>query len=92
MVEEKKRRIGELWSEYRRQVVAAGAGPLQVEETRRAFYAGAATLFGALMNVLGPESEPTETEFQALDEIALEFREHLDDLRKSIETAQEARR
>ena len=34
--------IGEQWESFRKEYVPADAGPVQVTETRRAFYAGAA--------------------------------------------------
>lgn len=72
-----KRRIGAEWASYLAGVVPADAGETQVEETRRAFYAGAASLFGFLMRQLDPGTEPTEGDIRALSEINAEFKEYL---------------
>lgn len=79
----KKRRIESQWLIFRSNVVPANAGSVQVEETRRAFYAGAATLFGTIMDLLEPGAEATENDLQAMDEIARELAEYTDSLRRS---------
>lgn len=38
----------EYWEDYRQHVVDRGAGPVQLFETRKAFYAGAIALLGLL--------------------------------------------
>jgi hypothetical protein len=49
--------IGELWAEYLEQVVPRRAGEEQREETKRAFYAGANGMFGAMLTATEPEDE-----------------------------------
>jgi hypothetical protein len=46
--------IEEAWKGYREHVVPPGASATQVEECRRAFFAGAATLFHGVMKSLSP--------------------------------------
>ena len=41
--------LEEGWNEYRQKVVPPKAGPVQVKETKRAFYAGAAAMFYTLI-------------------------------------------
>ena len=50
------------WTEYRRKELPVGAGPTQVKECRRAFYAGAEMLIQSIMHGLsaGPESSPED--------------------------------
>lgn len=62
------------WVGYRHKVVPAGAGPVQVEECRRAFFAGAQHLFASIMTVLEPGAEPTENDMQRMDHINNELR------------------
>jgi hypothetical protein len=62
------------WIGYRALVVPRGAGPVQVEECRRAFFAGAQALFASIMTVLDPGAEPTETDLKRMDAISDELR------------------
>jgi hypothetical protein len=45
------KRLEPEWLSYRRQVVPRDAGGVQVEECRRAFYAGAAALYAVVMGI-----------------------------------------
>lgn len=47
--------VREQWESYRRQVVPAGAMPIQVMVCRRAFYAGAEAFFALTLNVSGDD-------------------------------------
>ncbi len=42
--------LDEAWRDYQEMVIPDNAGLTQIEETRRAFYAGAATVAGFMMN------------------------------------------
>ena len=60
--------IGEAWASYREQVVPREAHAVQIEETKRAFYAGAAAMFGAMLEAVKPEEEEAcEGRLEALD-------------------------
>ena len=61
------------WENYRQMVVPADASPVQIDETRRAFYAGAAVLFHTIMRVLDPSDEPTEADLANMDDISREL-------------------
>jgi hypothetical protein len=47
------------WNSYRREVIPAEAPVIQVEECRRAFYAGCIHLFYAVLGIMDPGTEPT---------------------------------
>lgn len=49
--------VFEQWKSYERSVVPPDAPPVQREECRRAFYAGAAATFGLVMAATDPENE-----------------------------------
>lgn len=56
------------WKTYERMVIPADAGAVQREESRRAFYAGAAACFGLVMAATEPENEDDcEANLDALD-------------------------
>jgi hypothetical protein len=57
------------WITYLHKVVPASAGAVQIEETRRAFFAGAQHLFASIMTILEPGSEPTENDLKRMDHI-----------------------
>jgi len=46
--------IDDAWKRYREQIIPATAGPVQVEETRRGFYAGAWAVFRCFMDLEAP--------------------------------------
>src|SRR3990167_2905890 len=62
------------WMGYRLLVVPKGAGAVQVEECRRAFFAGAQALFASIMTILDPGTEPTEKALKRMDAIDAELR------------------
>jgi hypothetical protein len=49
--------IGEAWASYQAQVVPADAPPVQREECKRAFYAGAQAMYQAVMRAVEPADE-----------------------------------
>jgi hypothetical protein len=69
--------IATAWAAYEQQVIPPHAPDIQKVESRRAFYAGAASLFGAIMNLLEPGQEATEADLQRMDAIAAEIKEHV---------------
>ena len=52
--------VSEAWASYRERVLPADAGPIQVLECRRAFYAGVRALEGALEVISRPEVPEVE--------------------------------
>lgn len=67
--------VAESWQTYRAAVVPQGASPAQVEETRRAFYAGS---YFMLMNVAYNIGDDTTSEEEGI--------EHLEQLKAECET------
>ncbi|HKQ00514.1 MAG TPA: hypothetical protein VJ735_09310 [Actinomycetes bacterium] len=69
------------WASYRERVVPVNAHAIQVQESRRAFYAGAASLWGLLMTVLDPGEEPTDLDMAKMGA----FQAELDDFQRDVE-------
>lgn len=53
------------------------ASLVQVAEMRMAFFAGAQHLFGTIMTILDPGSEPTEADLRRMDLIDRELQQYL---------------
>lgn len=71
----RRRRIGAAWEKYRGQVVPASAPDVQVAETRKGFYAGAAALFGIVNGEVSPGDDVQPGDLQLLDDLAHELQE-----------------
>lgn len=71
------RLIQQHWESYRARVIPKDAGGVQVEETRRAFYAGAAIVFGALIHGVSPGEEVQATDLRMMDDLQTELDEFL---------------
>lgn len=54
------------WIHYS-AVLPPDAGPIQIEETRRAFFAGAYTLFHRILGQLQPGEDATNADLNLLD-------------------------
>lgn len=63
------------WTALRYMCIPATASQVQIEEMRKAFFAGAQHVFGSLMITLDPGTEPTENDFRRLDLISKELSE-----------------
>ena len=73
--------IAEEWERFRRDVVPAEASAVQVEECKRAFYAGATALFYGIMRTLSPGPEPTTADEQIMEAIEGELTVFADTVR-----------
>jgi hypothetical protein len=73
------------WLEYSKVAIPPDAGRVQVDETRRAFFAGAFVLFNAITAELDPGTEATEDDIRWLDEINAELTTWADEERKREE-------
>jgi hypothetical protein len=62
------------WAAYRMLVLPPMAPPMQVDECRIAFMAGAQHLFGSIMGIMDPGTEPTEADLRKMDLIEKELR------------------
>lgn len=69
------KRIATLFEGYRDMVIPADAGPVQVNECRQAFFAGATALFTLMMHSVEDGDEVTENEMATMEEIDAELRE-----------------
>jgi hypothetical protein len=71
----RKKLVEEAWIDYRTKVLdqAGILGAVQLQETRRAFYAGANGLFAAILNILEPGEEATDKDLAVMDDIQAEF-------------------
>ena len=59
--------IAKGWSSYLVTVMAPDAPPIQVRETKRAFYAGAQHFLMSVMRIMDPEAEPTDADMARLE-------------------------
>ncbi|UPK03079.1 hypothetical protein [Bradyrhizobium sp. 170] len=62
------------WVGYRLAVMSPQAPPIQLEECKMAFFAGALHLFQSIMTIMDPGSEPTEADLNKMDLIDKELR------------------
>ena len=65
------------WKSYLAEVVPKDAGEDQITETRRAFYAGAGSLFKTILNILEPGTEATDVDLQTMSLIDAELERFL---------------
>lgn len=65
------RTLETLWNSYRVRVVPANAPEIQVQECRRAFYAGATALLGEMLSI--PDGLTEEQEMEELMKIRQEL-------------------
>lgn len=61
------------WESYMKYVMPKDAPPVQVKETRQAFYSGAAVLFWTLMMDLDEDHEPTDEDLQKMENLQKEI-------------------
>jgi hypothetical protein len=52
--------IRQIWEQYEKEALPADAGPIQRKESKRVFYAGAATMFNLLMQVEEYSATPAD--------------------------------
>lgn len=73
--------LDKAWREYAIKIIPVDAPNVQFTESRRAFYAGAISLFNTMMDSVGPGVEPTDEEVAVLDSIKAEIDAYVDDLK-----------
>jgi hypothetical protein len=71
--------IDDSWKKYREQVIPAGAPAVQIEESRRAFYAGALACFGVFLSLEG-EDEETPADLAKLDRLKEQLDAYCDEM------------
>ena len=72
--------IANAWASYRERVMHPDSSVLQVQECRRSFYAGAATLLDSILGGLDGGSEPTDADMERMDQIHSELKQFLQDV------------
>lgn len=65
----------EEWKSYRQQVIPPTASDVQVTESKRAFYAGANSLFRLLQRTVSVGDEVSSADMRAMESIDREFKE-----------------
>ena len=68
--------IRDQWNEYASMVYPVGAPDFQLRELEQAFFAGALSLWTAIMKGLDPEAEPTADDMQRMADIETELIEY----------------
>jgi hypothetical protein len=63
------------WLGLRLAVISPTAPPVQLDEMRMAFFAGAQHLFSSILGILDPGSEATDGDMARMDQIHTELRE-----------------
>lgn len=77
-----RRLVAEGWRSYVRNIMNKAAGPIQIEETRCAFYSGANHLFHSLLRCLDPKTEATNDDLAQIRTIHDELDEFVSDSKK----------
>lgn len=72
------------WVGYQMLVLPPDAGPVQVDECRIAFMAGAQHLFSSIMAILDPGTEPTEKDLRKMDLIHQELSDFTDQMQRRL--------
>jgi hypothetical protein len=68
------------WRNFAERVLPVDAPDVQRVEMRRAFFAGAISLFHALVTGMSPGDEPTDADMAKMDSIKAEFDRYEADL------------
>jgi hypothetical protein len=76
------------WKSYELLVLPVDAPPIQRNECRFAFFAGAQHLFGSIMGILDPGTEPTEVDLRRMDAIHAELQFFIEDFKMRATPAQ----
>ena len=69
----KRQLMAEQWDEFARKVLPVNCSPVQRQEMRRAFYAGAQAILFRVIAAFAPETEPTEADLQVMDDVNQEL-------------------
>jgi hypothetical protein len=60
---------------YRNALIPRDAGPVQLGESRRAFFAGAWALYALILNNLEPGTDDTPKDLELMEKLDAEMRE-----------------
>lgn len=70
---ERRTLIADEWRRFSSAVLSPTASEIRRTEMRRAFYAGASTLFSAVITKLSPGSETQASDIDMLEDLLAEF-------------------
>ena len=73
-------RIAKVWAQFHEKLLV-GAGPVQIQEMRRAFYAGAEIMLNTILRGLSPGTEAEDTDLKMMDELHQELVEFVEDIK-----------
>lgn len=65
------------WVGLRLVAIPLDASPVQLDEMRNAYFAGAQHLFSSIMTILEPDAEPTAKDLERMDLIDRELRKFI---------------
>jgi hypothetical protein len=74
--------IKEQWESYVRAVMPASVGQVQLQETRRAFYAGAYAMITALTAGVSDEAEMTPQDVNVMESLHRELEQFYSDVKQ----------
>lgn len=78
--------IKEAWERFAAECLPANVGEVQRVETRRAFYAGALSLFAGICGAVEPgEGEPTAADMAMLDGVREEVEQYKAELARLVD-------
>jgi hypothetical protein len=69
--------IAELWNSYHKEVLPQDAPAIQVQECKRAFYAGARGLMTSIISNLSPGPDDAPEDLTMMEDIDKELQEFL---------------
>lgn len=75
-----RRSLADEWRDFERRILPQGAGPIQLLETRRAFYAGAQTMFNLITDGLDADSGPTDLDVAYVESLFQEMQQFARDI------------
>jgi hypothetical protein len=78
----KRQLMAEQWDQFARAILPPGVGPVQRQEMRRAFYAGAESILFRVIQAFAPETEPTAADMQIMSDLVQELRDFADQVKQ----------
>ena len=78
----KRQLMAEQWDSFARAVLPKDASAVQLQEMRRAFYAGAQAILHGVIAALAPEAEPTDEDLHMMANLEIELSEFAEAVKK----------
>jgi hypothetical protein len=70
------------WVALRLAAIPSDAPQVQIDEMRKAFFAGAQHLFASIMSILEPGDEPTDKDLERIGQINAELDQYVAQLKR----------